>query len=74
MNRSFNVGDLVRWNPEAGRMRGTIQKNSTSPTKCITDVARVSNEEPQYLVTIDKTRHLAMHRGSTCRRIVARPC
>lgn len=73
MNHSFNVGDPVSWNPEAGRMRGTIQKKSTSPTKFITYVARASQEAPQYFVTSDKTRHLAMYKGSACRRIAARP-
>ncbi len=73
MNRSFNVGDPVSWNSEAGRIRGTNQKKSTRPTKFMTYVARASNEEPQYLVESDKTGHLAMHKGSTCRRIVARP-
>ena len=73
MNRSFNVGDPVSWNPEAGRIRGTNQKESASPTKFITDVARASKEAPQFLVTSDKTRHLAMYKGSAFRRIVAQP-
>ena len=73
MNRSFNVGDPVSWNPEAGRIRGTNQKESASPTKFITDVARASKEASQYLVTSDKTEYLAKHKGSACRRIVARP-
>lgn len=73
MNRSFNVGDPVSWNSEAGRIRGTIQKKMTSPTKFKTYVARASKKEPQYLVKSEKTGHLAMHKGSALRKIAARP-
>ena len=73
MNHSFNVGDPVSWNSEVGRIRGTIQKKLTSPTKFTTYVARASKEAPQYLVKSDKTEYLAMDKGSACRRIVARP-
>ncbi|MCW5799928.1 MAG: DUF2945 domain-containing protein [Nitrospira sp.] len=72
MDRSFNVGDHVSWNSEAGRIRGTIQKKITAPTKFKTYVARASKEEPQYLVKSDKTGHLAMHKGRALRRIAAR--
>lgn len=72
MNRRFNVGDHVSWNSEAGRIRGTIQKKITAPTKFKTYVARASREEPQYLVKSDKTGHLAMHKGSALRKIAGR--
>lgn len=72
MNRDFNVGDHVSWNSEAGRIRGTIQKKITAPTKFKSYVARASKEEPQYLVKSDKTSHLAMHKGSAFRRLGAR--
>lgn len=72
MNRDFNVGDHVSWNSEAGRIRGTIQKKITAPTKFKSYVARASQKEPQYLVKSDKTGHLAMHKGSAFRRLGAR--
>ncbi|MCC6967359.1 MAG: DUF2945 domain-containing protein [Nitrospira sp.] len=73
MDLNFNVGDHVSWNSEAGRIRGTIQKKITSPTKFKTYVARASKAEPQYLLKGDKTGHLAMHKGSALRTIAGRP-
>ena len=72
MNQGFSVGDHVSWNSEAGRIRGTVQKKITAPTKFKTYVARASKEEPQYLVKSDKTGHLAMHKGSALRKIASR--
>jgi hypothetical protein len=69
MKRDFKVGDHVSWNSEAGRIRGTVQKKLTAPTKFKTYIARASQEEPQYLVKSDKTGHLAMHKGSALRKI-----
>lgn len=73
MSQDFKVGDHVSWNSEAGRIRGTIQKKITAPTKFKSYVARASKDEPQYLVKSDKTGHLAMHKGSALRRIATRP-
>lgn len=72
MNRNFKVGDHVSWNSEAGRIRGTIQKKITAPTKIKSYVARASKDEPQYLVKSDKTGHLAVHKGTALRKITAR--
>jgi hypothetical protein len=72
MTREFKVGDHVSWNSEAGRIRGTIQKKVTVPTKFKTYTARASKEEPQYVVKSDKTGHLAMHKGKALRKIGGR--
>lgn len=72
MTREFKVGDRVSWNSEAGRIRGTIQKKVTAPTKFKTYTARASKEEPQYVVKSDKTGHLAMHKGKALRKIGGR--
>lgn len=71
MKREFKVGDRVSWNSEAGRVRGTIQKKVTAPTRFKTYTARASKEEPQYLVKSEKTGHLAMHKGTALRKIGA---
>ena len=71
MKREFKVGDHVSWNSEAGRIRGTIQKKITAPTKFKTYMARASKEEPQYVVKSDATGHLAMHKGSALTKIGA---
>jgi hypothetical protein len=69
MKRQFKVGDHVSWNSEAGRVRGTIKKKVTSPTKFKRYTVRASKEEPQYLIKSDKTDHLAMHKGTALKRI-----
>src|SRR5262249_15636226 len=69
MKRTFNIGDHVSWNSEAGRIRGTVKKKVTAPMKFKTYTVRASKEEPQYLVQSDKTGHLAMHKGSALRKI-----
>jgi len=69
MTREFKVGDHVQWNSEAGRVRGTIKKKISSPTKFKTYTVRASKIEPQYLIKSDTTDHLAMHKGSALRKI-----
>jgi hypothetical protein len=64
MTNKFKVGDLVEWNSEAGRVRGTIQKIFTTPMTFKGYTVHASDEEPQYLIKSNKTDHLAMHKGS----------
>ena len=66
MSREFKVGEYVSWNSEAGRVKGTIKKKTTSPKSY---TVRASKEEPQYLITSDKTDHLAMHQGPALKKI-----
>lgn len=69
----FKVGDHVEWNSEAGRVRGTIKKKITAPTKFKTYTARASKEEPQYLIKSDKTDHMAMHKGTALKKLPKNP-
>lgn len=69
MESDFKVGDLVEWNSEAGRVRGTIQKKITSEITFKGYTVHASKEEPQYLIKSDKTDHLAMHKGSTLNKV-----
>lgn len=73
MKPEFKIGDHVEWNSEAGRVRGTIQKKITVPTRFKTYTVRASKEVPQYLIKSDKTDHLAMHKGAALRKIAATP-
>lgn len=69
MAKSFKVGDLVEWNSEAGRVRGTIKKKITKKITFKGYKVHASKEEPQYLIKSTKTDHLAMHKGSALKRI-----
>lgn len=69
MTKTFEIGDHVSWNSEAGRVRGTIKKKITSEIKFKGYTVHASEEEPQYLIDSDKTDHQAMHKGSALRKL-----
>ncbi len=69
MTPEFKVGDHVQWNSEAGRVRGTIKKKISSPTRFKTYTVRASKAEPQYLIKSDTTEHLAMHKGAALHKV-----
>lgn len=69
MSQRFKVGDHVTWNSEAGHVSGKIIKVHTKnvPWKGYTHHA--SDEEPQYEIESDKTNHIAMHKGTTLKKM-----
>ena len=64
MSTSFKVGDAVRWNSEAGEIRGTVVKVHTRDVEIMGRHRPASKQEPQYEVKSDKTGHLAMHHAA----------
>lgn len=73
MTHTFQVGDHVSWNSEAGRVRGTIQKVITEEITFKGYKVHASSEEPRYLIKSDKTDHMAMHKGSALRKLGKQP-
>jgi len=69
MNKTFKRGDHVRWNSEAGRVCGTIQRKVTSGMIFKGYKRRASKDDPQYIIKSDTTDHLAIHKGSALTRI-----
>jgi hypothetical protein len=69
IKKDFKVGDLVGWNSEAGRVRGTIIKKITSNVTFKGYTVHASNEDPQYLIKSDTTDHLAMHKGTALNKL-----
>ncbi len=69
MNPSFEVGDHVRWNSEAGYVTGKIIKVHTRDTDYKGHVHRCSETDPQYKIQSDKTDHIALHRGAVLHKI-----
>ena len=69
VSTKFKVGDHVRWNSEAGYVRGRIIKAHTRDTEYKGHRRHASKDEPQYEIKSDKTEHIAMHKGSALRRI-----
>lgn len=71
MAERFKVGDLVRWNSEAGRVSGTIVKIHTREFAWKGYRRHASASEPQYEIKSDKTDHIAVHKGSALRKKTA---
>lgn len=69
MAHAFKVGDHVRWNSEAGKVSGVIEKKVTSPIIFKGYTVRASKQEPQYFIKSDKTDHEAMRKGSALKKI-----
>lgn len=71
MSTSFKVGDAVRWNSEAGEIRGTVVKVHTRDVEFMGRHRPASKEEPQYEVKSAKTGHLAMHHAAALHPVKA---
>ncbi|MEC5170964.1 DUF2945 domain-containing protein [Glaciihabitans sp. GrIS 2.15] len=69
MRKKFSVGDHVRWNSEAGHVRGTITKVHTKDVQYKGHTHRCSAEDPQYEIKSDTTDHVAMHKGDALTKI-----
>lgn len=69
MTNTFKVGDHVRWNSEAGQVRGRIIKVHTHDTAYKGHPRHATATEPQYEIKSDKTEHIAMHKGSALHKI-----
>jgi len=72
MTRSFNVGDDVTWNSEAGRVSGRITRKLTSTINFKGYKHHATPDDPQYLIKSDKTDHIAIHKGPALRKTTAR--
>jgi hypothetical protein len=68
MTTLFKVGDQVRWNSEAGHVRGRIIKAHHQDFDYKGHTHRASRDDPQYEIQSDKTDHIAAHKGSALHR------
>jgi hypothetical protein len=69
MKPHFKVGDHVRWNSEAGWVRGRVIRIHTKDTDYKGYTHHASRDEPQYEIKSDKTEHIAMHKGTALHKI-----
>jgi hypothetical protein len=63
MEKTFKVGDHVRWNSEAGHVTGTIIAVHTRDFDYKGHRHRASADDPQYEIRSDRTDHVAAHKG-----------
>ena len=57
-------GDHVTWNSHGGTAEGSVEKKITSDTEAAGRTVRASKDEPQYLVTSEKSGGEAVHKPS----------
>jgi hypothetical protein len=69
MSRTFERGDHVSWNSEAGRVRGRVIRVHTKDVNYKGYIHHASKDEPQYEIKSDKTDHVALHKGKALRRL-----
>lgn len=68
MTTKFKKGDHVRWNSEAGEIKGVVAKVHTEETTFKGRKRHASKDEPQYEVESDKTGNAAMHKEDALRK------
>ncbi len=71
MAKTFKRGDHVEWNSEAGRVRGVIVKKIMSDVCVKGYVHHASKDEPQYIIQSDTTDHVAIHKGTALKHLMA---
>ena len=69
MTETFELGDHVGWNSEAGHVSGTIIKVHTRDFDYKGYTHHASKDEPQYEIKSDKSEHVAAHKGTALHRI-----
>lgn len=69
MPDTFDVGDHVMWNSEAGGVSGTVTQVHTRDFEYKGHTHRASKDDPQYEIKSDKADHIAAHKGSALRRV-----
>ena len=67
MTRTFEIGDHVSWNSEAGRVRGRILRVHRKDVNYKGYIHHASPDDPQYEIRSDRTEHVALHKGRALR-------
>ena len=69
MGRTFQIGDHVSWNSEAGRVSGRIVRVHTKNLKRKGYIHHATKEDPQFEIASDKTDHVALHKARALRHL-----
>ncbi len=68
-HHTFQVGDRVAWNSEAGHVSGRIVKIHTRNVRRNGYVHHATRDIPQYEIKSDKTDHVALHKGAALKSV-----
>lgn len=66
---NFKIGDLVKWNSEAGIVSGTIIKIHIHDFNFKGYIHHATPNLPQYEIKSTKTNHIAAHKGSALSKL-----
>ena len=69
MPNEYKKGDQVEWDSSQGTVKGTVQKKLTRATSIQTHKVAASPDNPEYLVTSEKTGKPAAHKPDALRPI-----
>jgi hypothetical protein len=64
MSDELKKGDHVTWRSHGGTAEGEVEKKITSDTEAAGRTVRASEDDPQYLVTSEKSGGQAVHKPS----------
>ncbi len=67
--KSFQIGDHVAWNSEAGKVSGIIIKVHVQNFDYKGYTHHATPDEPQYEIKSDKSNHIAAHKGSALTKL-----
>ncbi|MDP9095562.1 MAG: DUF2945 domain-containing protein [Pseudomonadota bacterium] len=62
------AGDKVKWNSAGGETHGTVKKKVTSETRIKGHVAKATKDNPQFVVTSDKSGTEAVHKPAELKK------
>ena len=66
---TFRKGDRVEWDSPGGTAVGRVERKITTETEAGGRKVKASKDEPQYLVTSDKSGGTAVHKPQALRRV-----
>jgi DUF2945 family protein len=69
VSSTFEIGDRVGWNSEAGPVTGKIIRVHRKDTDFKGYTHHASADDPQYEIKSDRTEHVAMHKGTALHKI-----
>lgn len=69
MTHSFQVGDHVTWNSEAGHVTGTIIRVHLKNIEYKGYIHHATPNDPQYEIKSDKSDHIALHKSSALKLV-----
>ena len=67
-DKTFHPGDKVKWDHSQGTTTGHVVRKQTTPTRIKGHKVAASKDNPEYVVTSDKTGALAAHKPGDLRK------